>query len=151
MTSPSIRGATGTAGVRLVGVRETALDVGEVTAAVSDPAAGGVAVFVGAVRNQDGGRGVERLEYTAHPTAEQRLAEVCAEVAAEFDAVAVAAVHRVGLLQIGDLAVVSAVSAAHRDVAFEASRALIDRLKQRVPIWKHQVFVDGTDEWVDSP
>jgi molybdopterin synthase catalytic subunit len=137
--------------VRLIGVRDQPLDVGEVTAAVSDPAAGGLTVFVGAVRDHDSGQDVRRLEYSAHPTAQARLAEVAAEVAEEFDVVAVAAVHRVGVLEVGDLAVVSAVSAAHRGEAFEASRALIDRLKQRVPIWKHQVFADGSEEWVDSP
>jgi molybdopterin synthase catalytic subunit len=137
--------------VRLIGVRDQPLDVGEVTAAVADPAAGGLTVFVGAVRDHDSGQDVRRLEYSAHPTAQARLAEVAAEVAEEFDVVAVAAVHRVGVLEIGDLAVVSAVSAAHRGEAFEASRALIDRLKQRVPIWKHQVFADGSEEWVDSP
>ena len=145
---------TGTAArapVRLTALRDQPLDVVEVTEAVSDPAAGGVNVFVGAVRDHDSGQDVLRLEYTAHPTAEQRLAEVAAEVAAEFDVIAVAAVHRLGVLDIGDLAVVSAVSAAHRDTAFEASRALIDRLKQRVPIWKHQLFLDGTDEWVSGP
>ena len=137
--------------VRLVAVRDQPLDVAEVTAAVSDPAAGGLAVFVGTVRDHDGGQPVDRLEYSAHPTAEVRLAEVAAEVAAEFDVVAVAAVHRVGALAIGDLAVVSAVSAAHRGTAFEASRALIDRLKERVPIWKHQLFADGTEEGVGTP
>jgi molybdopterin synthase catalytic subunit len=147
VTTTSARAAT----VRLVAVREQPLDAAEVTTAVSDPAAGGLAVFVGTVRNHDGGQDVQRLEYSAHPTAEARLAEVAAEVAEEFDVVAVAATHRVGVLEIGDVAVVSAVSAAHRDTAFAASRALIDRLKQRVPIWKHQVFADGTDEWVDTP
>ena len=137
--------------VRLVALREEALDVGEVTAAVSDPTAGGLAIFVGAVRDHDGGQHVTGLEYSAHPSAHQRLAEVAAEVAEEFDVVAVAAVHRVGVLHVGDLAVVSAVSAAHRGTAFEASRALIDRLKQRVPIWKHQQFADGTEEWVNTP
>ena len=137
--------------VRLVAVRDQPLDVAEVTAAVSDPAAGGLAVFVGTVRDHDGGQPVDRLEYSAHPTAQARLAEVAAEVAEEFDVVAVAAVHRVGALAIGDLAVVSAVSAAHRGTAFEASRALIDRLKERVPIWKHQQFADGTEEWVGTP
>jgi molybdopterin synthase catalytic subunit len=141
--------STRDAAVRLVDVREQPLDVAEVTAAVADPAAGGTAIFVGAVRDHDDGRGVDRLEYTGHPTAQARLAEVAAEIAAEFDVVAVAAVHRLGALEIGDLAVVSAVSAAHRDTAFEASRALIDRLKQRVPIWKHQVYADGTESWVD--
>jgi molybdopterin synthase catalytic subunit len=137
--------------VRLVAVRDQPLDVGEVTTAVADASAGGINVFVGAVRDHDNGHDVRRLEYSAHPTAEQRLTEVAAEVAAEFDVVAVAAVHRVGVLEVGDLAVVSAVSAAHRGTAFEASRALIDRLKERVPIWKHQVFADGSEEWVDTP
>ena len=137
--------------MRLVAVRDEQLDVAEVTAAVADRAAGGLNVFVGAVRDHDGGRDVVGLEYSAHPSAEARLAEVAAEVAEEFDVVAVAAIHRVGALRIGDLAVVSAVSAAHRDTAFAASRALIDRLKERVPIWKHQLFADGTEVWVDTP
>ncbi len=137
--------------VRLLDVRDEPLDVAEVVAAVSDPRAGGLNVFVGAVRDHDGGQGVTVLDYSAHPTALDRLAEVAAEVAAEFEVIAVAAVHRTGTLAIGDLAVVSAVSAAHRGQAFEASRALIDRLKERVPIWKHQVFEDGTEEWVGTP
>lgn len=136
--------------MRLLDVRDSALDVAEVLAAVEDPTAGGMNLFVGTVRNHDHGSPVVRLEYSAHPTALEKLAEVAAEVAAEFDAIAIAAVHRTGVLEIGDLAVVSAVSAAHRGQAFEASRALIDRLKERVPIWKHQVFADGTDEWVGS-
>jgi molybdopterin synthase catalytic subunit len=135
--------------VRLLDVRDAPLDVAEVTAAVSDLAAGGLNVFIGSVRNHDHGHGVVRLEYSAHPTAIERLSEVATEVAAEFDLIALAAVHRVGTLEVGDLAVVSAVSAAHRDQAFAASRALIDRLKQRVPIWKHQIFEDGTEEWVE--
>lgn len=147
MTSASLRSGNV---VRLIDVRDVALDVGEVLAAVEDPAAGGVNLFVGAVRDHDHGRGVVRLEYSAHPTALDRLGEVAAEVAAEFEAIAVAAVHRTGVLAVGDLAVVTAVSAAHRDQAFAASRALIDRLKERVPIWKHQLFADGTDEWVGS-
>lgn len=136
--------------VRLLDVREDALDPAEVLAAVADASAGGVNLFVGAVRDHDHGHDVVRLEYSAHPTAVQVLTEVAEEVAAEFEAVAIAAVHRIGVLEVGDLAVVSAVSAAHRDQAFAASRALIDRLKERVPIWKHQTFADGTDEWVGS-
>ncbi len=136
--------------VRLAELRETPLDPAEVLDAVSDPASGGVNLFVGAVRDHDHGRGVIRLDYTAHPTAPQVLAEVAAEVAAEFDAVAVAAVHRVGSLTVGDLAVVVAVSAGHRQTAYAASRALIDRLKERVPVWKNQHFDDGTEEWVNS-
>jgi molybdopterin synthase catalytic subunit len=150
VTSASVRSGNA---VRLLDVRDAPLSVDELLAAVGDATAGGLNVFVGAVRNHDHDRDVVRLEYSAHPTALERLAEVAAEVAAEFDVIALAAVHRVGVLEVGDLAVVSAVSAAHRDVAFAASRALIDRLKERVPIWKHQVFADGTEEWVgaDSP
>lgn len=136
--------------VRLAALRDTPLDPAEVLAAVGDAAAGGVNLFLGAVRDHDHGRGVVRLDYSAHPSAERVLAEVAAEVAAEFDVVAVAAVHRVGSLTVGDLAVAVAVSAGHRQTAYAASRALIDRLKERVPVWKNQHFDDGTEEWVNS-
>ena len=134
--------------LRLVDLRSTELDPVEVLAAVADPAAGGVNLFSGLVRNHDHGVAVDRLEYVAHPTAVDRLREVAAAVVAEFDVIAVAAVHRTGTLVIGDVAVLVACSAAHRDTAYVASRALIDRLKDEVPIWKHQILADGTDEWV---
>jgi molybdopterin synthase catalytic subunit len=137
--------------VRLVDIRETPLSMDEVMTAVSDAAAGGVTLFVGAVRDHDENKSVTGLEYSAHPTALDQLVDVAEEVAREYDVLAVAAVHRVGQLAIGDAAVVVATAAAHRGEAFEASRALIDRLKQRVPIWKHQLFADGTDEWVGTP
>lgn len=137
--------------VRLADIRETPLSVDEVTAAVADASAGGVTVFVGAVRDHDENKSVVGLEYSAHPTALALLTEVAEEVGKEYDVLAVAAVHRVGRLAIGDAAVVVATAAAHRGEAFEASRALIDRLKERVPIWKHQLFADGTDEWVGTP
>ena len=137
--------------VRLLDIRETDLDVNEALAAVSDPAAGGLAVFVGAVRDHDEHRPVVGLEYSAHPTAMSRLREVAEDVARKYDVLAVAALHRVGELAIGDPAVVVATSAAHRGEAFDASRALIDELKATVPIWKHQRFADGTDEWVGTP
>jgi molybdopterin synthase catalytic subunit len=138
-----------TGAVRLVDIREESLDLAEVVAAVADPAAGGVDVFLGVVRDHDGGQDVTGLEYVAHPSATERLAEVAAEVAAELDVVAVAAVHRVGTLAIGDVAVICAVSAKHRPEAFEATRALIDRLKERVPIWKHQHYADGSEDGVE--
>lgn len=132
-------------------IRDTALSVDEVLTAVSDAAAGGVTLFVGNVRDHDENKSVTGLEYSAHPTALPQLTDVAEEVAREYDVLAVAAVHRVGKLGIGDAAVVVATAAAHRGEAFEASRALIDRLKERVPIWKHQLFADGTDEWVGTP
>ena len=137
--------------VRLLDIRETPLEVSEVLDALADEAAGGLVLFVGRVRDHDGGHGVTALEYSAHPTALDRLREVAEEVAAEYDVLAVAAVHRVGHLDVGDIAVVVATVSAHRGDSFDASRALIDRLKQRVPIWKHQLFDDGTEEWVGTP
>lgn len=135
--------------VRLVDVRDTPLDPAEVLAAVCDAAAGGINLFVGTVREQDHGDAVAHLEYSSHPTVVVRLHDLAAEIAEQYDVVAIAALHRVGVLGIGDIAVVSAVAAAHRGSAFEASRVLIDRLKAEVPIWKHQLFADGAEEWVD--
>lgn len=137
--------------VRLVDIRDTALSVDEVVDAVRDRAAGGTVVFAGAVRDVDGGRSVTRLDYTAHPSAVAELRTVAESVASRFPVVALAVTHRVGELEIGDLAVVLAVSCPHRGEAFEAARALIDELKATVPIWKHQVFDDGSQEWVGTP
>jgi molybdopterin synthase catalytic subunit len=137
--------------VRLVDLRDTPLDVPEVLAAVSDRSAGGVDLFVGAVRDHDRDKGVTGLEYSAHPTALERLRQVAEHVATTYDVLAVAAVHRVGRLQIGEAAVVVATAAPHRGEAFDATRALIDELKSTAPIWKHQLFADGTDEWVGTP
>lgn len=134
--------------VRLIDVRDSPLEIAEVLAAVEDSHAGAVNLFNGIVRNHDRGQSVDHLSYSAHPQAVERLREVAEQVAAEFEVTALAAVHRVGTLAVGDSAVLVAASAAHRDQAYVASRALIDRLKTEVPIWKHQVFADGTDEWV---
>lgn len=136
--------------IRLAELRDTPLSVDEVLAAVSDPAAGGIALFVGAVRDHDHGQDVERLGYSAHPSAAAELRRVAEKIAASFTVTAVAAVHRVGDLAVGDLAVVVAVASPHRGDAFDACRALIDELKQSVPIWKHQQYADGGSEWVNS-
>jgi len=137
--------------VRLVDIRDTPLDVNEVLQAMSDAASGGLTLFVGVVRDHDDNVGVTGLEYFAHPTALDRLQSVAEQVAKEYDVLALAAVHRTGSLAIGDAAVIVATAAAHRGAAFEASRALIDELKATVPIWKHQLFADGTEEWVGTP
>ncbi|WP_059013246.1 molybdenum cofactor biosynthesis protein MoaE [Streptomyces specialis] len=139
--------------IRLLAIRDTPLSVDEVFTAVGDASAGGTALFVGTVRDHDGhaaGAAVTSLAYSAHPSAEAELRRVAEEVAGDFPVIALAAVHRVGELAIGDLAVVVAVSCAHRGEAFTASRRLIDDLKHRVPIWKHQTFTDGTTEWVGA-
>jgi molybdopterin synthase catalytic subunit len=137
--------------VRLIAVRESELSVDEVRAAVADPAAGGIALFAGAVRDTHHERGVTGLSYSAHPSAEDELRRVAEVIAEKYPVIGIAAVHRVGDLAIGDLAVVLAVSCPHRAEAFDACRDLIDILKASVPIWKHQRFDDGTAEWVGSP
>lgn len=137
--------------MRLVDIRDSPLSVEEAVAAVSTPAAGGQTVFIGTVRDHDSGKPVARLDYSAHPGALDELHRVCERVAEAHHVLALAAVHRVGDLKVGDLAVVVAVSTAHRGDAFGACRALIDELKAQVPIWKHQQFTDGTEEWVGTP
>ena len=140
-----------TSAVRLVDLRETPLDVAEVLGALDDDASGGLVLFVGRVRDHDAGKGVTGLDYSAHPTALEKMREICEQVAEKYDVHGIAAVHRVGSLAIGDIAVVVATTSAHRGDAFAASRDLIDTLKAEVPIWKHQRFGDGTEEWVGTP
>lgn len=131
-------------------IRDTPLSVDECLTAVWAPTVGGVALFVGMVRDHDGGRPVVELDYSAHPSARAELARVAGEMATMDGVRTVAVVHRVGLLQVGDLAVVTAIGAAHRAEAFAACRRLIDEVKARVPIWKHQLFIDGPPEWVGA-
>jgi molybdopterin synthase catalytic subunit len=131
---------------------ERPLTVAEFEHAVADSGAGAIVSFAGVVRDHDGGRPVRELTYEAHPSAAAVLAEVAAEaVAADPTLYSVAVGHRVGPLAIGDAALVVAVSCAHRAAAFDACRRLVDEVKHRLPVWKHQVFADGTDEWVNCP
>ena len=143
--------ATDDAGVGLVAVRAEPLSVDEALSAVRHPACGGVALFVGLVRDHDHGDVVTGLDYAAHPAAEATMREVCDEVLASSDALRVTAVHRTGTLAVGDIAVVVAAAAPHRGQAFDACRAIIDTLKARTPIWKHQQLGDGSAEWVGMP
>ncbi|MCK8677323.1 molybdenum cofactor biosynthesis protein MoaE [Streptomyces lichenis] len=136
--------------IRLLDIRDTPLSLDEVFRAVGDDAAGGTALFVGTVRDHDGGADVDALGYSGHPTALAELRRVAEKVAADHPVRALAAVHRVGELAVGELAVVVAVSCPHRAEAFAACRKLIDDLKHEVPIWKHQRFSDGTEEWVGA-
>ena len=137
--------------VRLVEVRGEPLDVTEVCAALGHDAGGALNVFLGTVRDHDHDRSVTHLDYSAHPSAVDAMRAVVEEVAEEHDVLAIAAVHRVGRLAIGDVAVITAVVTTHRAASFAAGQALIDRLKERTPIWKHQVFTEGDDEWVNTP
>ena len=149
------------------------ISVDQAIAAVESDTAGAVVSFSGVVRNHDGGKPVQRLSYSAHPTAHQVMADVVAALVAEQaedgqaggDAgsgiaarsaagqrqpVRIWAAHRIGMLEIGDPALVCAVSAAHRGQAFEVCSELVDRIKAQVPIWKEQFFTDGTVEWVGA-
>jgi molybdopterin synthase catalytic subunit len=136
------------------------ISVDQAIAAVESETAGAVVSFSGVVRNHDGGKPVERLSYSAHPTAHQVMADVVAALVAEQAAVAEAdgqsrpvriwVAHRIGMLEIGDPALVCAVSAAHRGQAFAVCSELVDRIKAQVPIWKEQFFADGTVEWVGA-
>jgi molybdopterin synthase catalytic subunit len=139
------------------------ISVEQAIAAVESDTAGAVVSFSGVVRNHDGGKAVERLSYSAHPTAHQVMADVVARLVAEQAAgqssasagtagepVRIWAAHRIGLLEIGDPALVCAVSAAHRGQAFAVCSELVDRIKEQVPIWKEQFFSDGTVEWVGA-
>ncbi|BBZ19155.1 molybdenum cofactor biosynthesis protein MoaE [Mycolicibacterium gadium] len=132
-------------------VSEHSIELTEHEALVAHEAAGAVVGFAGVVRDHDGGRGVIRLEYSAHPTAQQTLADVAAEIAATSHGVrAIAVSHRIGVLDIGDAALVAAVAADHRGAAFETCQRLVDAVKERLPVWKHQFFSDGSEEWVGS-
>ena len=136
--------------VVVTGVGAEPLDPGALLASVEDPAAGAAVSFVGRVRDHDGGRTVTALEYHEHPSAATVVAGIAEEIAARDGVVAVSVVHRTGLLDIGGIAIVAAVSAAHRSEAFIACTDLVDEVKRRLPVWKRQVFDDDTDEWVGS-
>ncbi len=123
------------------------IDLRAVQGAVESPRSGAVVVFHGVVRNHDEGHDILSLDYQAHPDAERILAECCATVSEETG-LSVAAAHRIGHLEIGDVALVAAASAAHRREAFEACELLVERIKSTVPIWKRQYFTDGHSEWV---
>lgn len=135
--------------IRLVEVVERSLDATAIEALVADSRAGAVVSFSGNVRDHDHGRSVAALTYEGHPSAEAVLMEVAKEIDGRFDLVALAVAHRVGPIAIGEPALVAAVATAHRGEAFAACQALVDLTKERLPVWKHQVFTDGTDEWVN--
>lgn len=135
--------------VGLVSVTTDVVSVSDMSAAVASHTAGAIVTFSGDVRDNDHGRAVASLAYEAHPSAQRILEEVARQVAAKFDVVAVAVAHRHGPIAIGEAALVAAVSAKHRTQAFEACMELVDEVKAQIPIWKHQVFTDGTDEWVN--
>jgi molybdopterin synthase catalytic subunit len=137
--------------VTIAEVVDRRLDLAAHEAAVAERRAGAVVSFQGVVRDHDHGRSVTLLEYEGHPSAADVLRQVAEEIAADPEVYAVAVSHRIGKLEIGDVALVAAVSTAHRAAAFAACARLVDEVKARLPIWKRQLFADGTDEWVNCP
>jgi len=136
--------------VVLCRVSEQEISIDEVRKAVEHPGAGGVCIFQGVVRDHADGQQVHRLDYEAHETlAHKEMARVLEGVIAEHAGVRIAAVHRLGELRVGDVAVCVAASAAHRDDAFTACRKAIDRIKENVPLWKKEWGPDGQAHWVN--
>ena len=132
-------------------IRRDPLDAAAVTAAVTAPRNGAVLLFLGTVREQNDGRGVTGIEYSAYEAmAERELAAIASEASARFGAADIAIEHRLGELELGEASVAIAVGCAHRDEAYEVSRWLLEELKRRVPIWKREAYVDGTREWVNA-
>ena len=137
--------------VARAGVIREPVSVPELAAAVQDRAAGAVVTFEGVVRDHDRGREVTAIAYSAHPSADEVIARIAREAAEWPGLRAVAVVHRIGDLGVGETALGVAVSADHRVPAFEAVRDIVEEVKKRLPVWKHQLFTDGTREWSGCP
>lgn len=131
-------------------VSDTAISRAELLDFVANDSAGAIASFFGVVRNIDDGKAVSQLNYEAHPHAQHVVESIAQELAAKHNVVAIAVAHRFGSLAVGDDAFVAVVSAMHRRAALVACDELVERVKAEIPIWKHQLFADGTDEWVNS-
>lgn len=136
--------------IRLARIGSTPLDVEALRLAITEPGGGAIALFVGIVRNHDDGKSVTALSYSAHPSASERLVEVLSKYAANAEVLALAVEHRIGDLQVGDIAVICGVTSAHREVAFAVCSALIEEVKIEVPIWKNQTFSDGSNAWIGT-
>lgn len=130
-------------------VGEQPIDVPALAAAVAAPEAGAVVTFEGRVRNHDHGREVVELTYSAHPDASRVLGDLVAKFVAGREELRVAVAHRTGVLQVGDLAFAVAVSAPHRQAAFQTCAEVVDEVKRVLPVWKLQRFADGSEEWVN--
>ena len=133
------------------GITDADIDADALTQAVTDARAGAVVTFAGVVRNHDLGQAVDSIEYSSHPQAPAIIAEIAAEFTGREGVRAISLVHRVGHLAIGDLAMVAVVAAEHRGQAFSATSDLVDEVKKRLPVWKHQHFSDGHSEWTGLP
>jgi molybdopterin synthase catalytic subunit len=137
--------------IRQASITESPLDVAEALRLVSGSDVGGIALFVGTVRNRDHDAAVVSLDYTQHPSAVEVLTRCAEQTADKHDVLAIAVEHRVGHLEVGEIAVVVAIGAVHRGEALAACAHLINTVKAEVPIWKEQHFASGGSEWVGLP
>jgi len=130
-------------------VTDAPVNIAELSKLVTNPQSGAVVTFCGDVRNHDGGKEVASLLYEIHPSAPEQIKLIAESIIDRFDIEKVAVAHRYGNIAIGETAFAVAVSAAHRQAAFDACSAIVDEVKAKLPIWKHQKFTDGTDQWVN--
>lgn len=131
-------------------VTRESISVTELSELVSDDTCGAIVVFSGVVRNHDGGKEVIKLTYEIHPSAGDQIEIITRAVLDSADVVKVAVSHRYGDIEIGDVAFAVAVSAVHKQSAFDTASVLVNEIKDKLPIWKHQFFADGSDEWVNT-
>jgi len=130
-------------------VTDKVISAAHLATLVQSKKSGAVVTFSGDVRNHDGDKVVSTLTYEIHPSAQDVLKSIVSEVSARFAINDVAVAHRYGDIAVGECAFAVAVSADHREAAFEACSALVDTVKEKLPIWKHQLFADGSDQWVN--
>ena len=130
-------------------VTDAPVHIQELSKLVTNPHSGAVVTFCGDVRDHDGGKEVASLLYEIHPSAPEQIKLITESVMGRFEIEKVAVAHRYGDIAIGETAFAVAVSAAHRQAAFDACAAIVDEVKAKLPIWKHQKFTDGSDEWVN--
>ena len=130
-------------------VTDAPVHIQELSKLVANPHSGAVVTFCGDVRDHDGGKEVASLLYEIHPSAPEQIKVITQSVMGRFEIEKVAVAHRYGDIAIGETAFAVAVSAAHRQAAFDACSAIVDEVKAKLPIWKHQKFTDGSDEWVN--
>ena len=130
-------------------VTDVPVHIQELSKLVANPHSGAVVTFCGDVRDHDGGKEVASLLYEIHPSAPEQIKLITESIIGRFEIEKVAVAHRYGDIAIGETAFAVAVSAAHRQAAFDACAAIVDEVKAKLPIWKHQKFTDGSDEWVN--
>ena len=130
-------------------VTDAPVHIQELSKLVANPHSGAIVTFCGDVRNHDGGKEVASLLYEIHPSASEQIKLITQSIMGRFEIEKVAVAHRYGNIAIGETAFAVAVSAAHRQAAFDACSAIVNEVKAKLPIWKHQKFTDGSDEWVN--